>query len=101
MDDSLLSSSSIDSDISLGILPLNTFVKPSSQVETLLFSLFFFKKKKKTVVGRYLSVWANTPAFRSKSAFIWAEDGSSQVVFINAQLGHLVQLILFQPLILV
>lgn len=27
------------------------------------------------VVDLYLPVWANSPAFRSKAAFIWAEDG--------------------------
>ncbi|KAK9066672.1 hypothetical protein SSX86_013995 [Deinandra increscens subsp. villosa] len=29
------------------------------------------------VVDQYLPVWANLPSFRSKPAFIWAEDGSS------------------------
>jgi hypothetical protein len=46
------------------------------------------------------SVWTDTSAFRSKSAFIWAEDGSSRAVFTDARLGHLVQLIPSQPLVL-
>lgn len=29
------------------------------------------------VVDLYLSVWANLPAFRSKPAFVWIEDGST------------------------
>ncbi|PWA78306.1 AMP-dependent synthetase/ligase [Artemisia annua] len=29
------------------------------------------------VVDQYLPVWASLPSFRSKPAFIWAEDGSS------------------------
>ncbi|KVI06564.1 uncharacterized protein LOC112509122 [Cynara cardunculus var. scolymus] len=29
------------------------------------------------VVDQYLPVWANLPSYRSKPAFIWAEDGSS------------------------
>nr|XP_043616308.1 long-chain-fatty-acid--AMP ligase FadD26-like [Erigeron canadensis] len=29
------------------------------------------------VVDQYLPVWANLPSFRSKPAFIWAEDGQS------------------------
>ncbi|RVX05693.1 Long-chain-fatty-acid--AMP ligase FadD26 [Vitis vinifera] len=29
------------------------------------------------VVDLYLPVWANLPAFRSKAAFIWAEDGAT------------------------
>jgi hypothetical protein len=52
---------------------------------------FFLKQ---LAVGRYLSAWADS------SAFIWAEDGSSHAVFTDAQLGHSVQLIPSQPLIL-
>lgn len=43
------------------------------------------------VVHRYLSVWANLPAFRSKPAFIWVEDGSSHAALTYAQLDDSVQ----------
>jgi len=51
------------------------------------------------VVDCYLSVWANLPAFRSKPAFIWTEDGSSHAALTYAQLDHSVQSISSQLLI--
>lgn len=32
------------------------------------------------VVDRYLPVWASLPAFRSKPAFIWSEDGTADAL---------------------
>lgn len=44
------------------------------------------------VVDLYLPVWANLPSFRSKPAFIWAEDGPNSAAksstIINAQLNE-------------
>lgn len=48
------------------------------------------------VVDLYLPLWANLPAFRSKPAFIWAEDGSNHAtkgptLLTYAQLNDSVQ----------
>ncbi|CAL5349271.1 unnamed protein product [Camellia sinensis] len=47
------------------------------------------------VVDLYLPAWANLPAFRSKPAFIWAEDGSTGVTKVStltyAELNSTVQ----------
>ncbi|KAM7256188.1 hypothetical protein ACFE04_011929 [Oxalis oulophora] len=49
------------------------------------------------VVDLYLPMWANLPAFRSKPAFIWAEDGScnsnDNSTLTYAELNHSVQVI--------
>lgn len=53
------------------------------------------------VVDLYLPLWANLPAFRSKPAFIWAEDGSNHATktLTYAQLNDSVQSISSQLLI--
>ncbi|KAK9270424.1 hypothetical protein L1049_026003 [Liquidambar formosana] len=54
------------------------------------------------VVDLYLPIWANLPSFRSKPAFIWAENGSNNVTqgstLTYAQLHHTVQCISSQLL---
>ncbi|XP_074374647.1 uncharacterized protein LOC141715060 [Apium graveolens] len=55
------------------------------------------------VVDRYLPVWANLPAFRSKPAFVWAENGSANVtessILTYEQLNNSVQSISSQLLV--
>ncbi|XP_022772720.1 uncharacterized protein LOC111315344 [Durio zibethinus] len=55
------------------------------------------------VVDQYLPIWASLPAFRSKPAFIWPEDGSTNVsngsTLTYAQLNDSVQSISFQLLL--
>ncbi|KAI4336875.1 hypothetical protein L6164_015352 [Bauhinia variegata] len=50
------------------------------------------------VVDLYLPVWANLPAFQSKPAFIWIEDGLSPSTLTYAQLNASVHLISCQLL---
>lgn len=55
------------------------------------------------VVDQYLPIWANLPAFRSKPAFVWAENGSTNVttssVLTYEQLNSSVQSISSQLLV--
>ncbi|XP_007017556.2 PREDICTED: long-chain-fatty-acid--AMP ligase FadD26 [Theobroma cacao] len=55
------------------------------------------------VVDQYLPIWASLPAFRSKPAFIWPDDGSTDVskssTLTYAQLNDSVQSISFQLLL--
>ncbi|KAL6295698.1 hypothetical protein ACE6H2_003840 [Prunus campanulata] len=54
------------------------------------------------VVDLYLQVWANLPAFRSKPAFVWVEDGTAidaKSTLTYAQLNDSVQCIASQLLI--
>ncbi|KAE8674812.1 pentatricopeptide repeat-containing protein [Hibiscus syriacus] len=51
------------------------------------------------VVDLYLPIWASLPAFRSKPAFIWSEDGSTKASTLTyAQLNDSVHSISFQLL---
>ncbi|XP_059635644.1 uncharacterized protein LOC132277820 [Cornus florida] len=54
------------------------------------------------VVDLYLPLWANLPSFKSKPAFVWAEDGSTTVTKCStltyAQLNNSVQYISSQLL---
>ncbi|KAL4279370.1 hypothetical protein GQ457_03G038780 [Hibiscus cannabinus] len=50
------------------------------------------------VVDLYLPIWASLPAFSSKPAFIWSEDGSTNVSKTYAQLNDSVQSISFHLL---
>ncbi|XP_022766503.1 uncharacterized protein LOC111311392 [Durio zibethinus] len=55
------------------------------------------------VVDQYLPLWSRLPAFRSKPAFIWPEDGSTNLskgsTLTYAQLNDSVQAISFQLLL--
>ncbi|XVE94701.1 hypothetical protein REPUB_Repub02eG0031600 [Reevesia pubescens] len=55
------------------------------------------------VVDQYLPIWASLPAFKSKPAFIWPEDGTTNVTkgskITYAQLNDSVQSISFQLLL--
>lgn len=52
------------------------------------------------VVDCYLPIWANLPAFQSKPAFVWTEDGRDEdAVLTYAQLNYSVQLISSQLLV--
>ena len=64
------------------------------------YDLFF---PDRPVVDQYLPIWASLPAFRSKPAFIWPEDGSTNVskgsTLTYAQLNDSMQSISFQLLL--
>ncbi|OVA18736.1 AMP-dependent synthetase/ligase [Macleaya cordata] len=51
------------------------------------------------VVDLYLPIWANQPSFRSRPAFVWAEDGSTHSTLTYAQLNSSAQSISSQLLI--
>lgn len=56
-----------------------------------------------SVVDQYLPIWANLPAFCTKPAFIWTENGSANVtkssIFSYEQLNNSVQSISSQLLL--